>query len=92
VQEVGEEAVGVFRELAVVADLPVDYNEKARQRGNGVFLGEGAVGVEEDGYVESAAAQEGFDGRAIFLEVNGEDAGASFPMAGDRMDSIDDVA
>src|SRR6266851_8431096 len=52
VEEVGNQAVGIIRELAVVDALALFEYQETGEAGDGVLLRERAVRVEKDGYSE----------------------------------------
>src|SRR5690242_15012872 len=70
VQEIGQQAVGVVGELAVIDGLAFLEDQEAGEGGDGVLLREDAVAVEEDRDSQRPAGEEGLDGGAVLLEVD----------------------
>src|ERR1700724_1960873 len=92
VQQIGDQAVGVVGELAVIGGLAFLQDQEAGEGGDGVLLREDTVAVEEDRCSQRPAGEEGLDGGALLLEVDGHYLGARTPAAGERLDAFDDVA
>src|ERR1700732_2460642 len=92
VQQIGDQAVGVVGELAVIDGLAFLEDQEAGKGGDGVLLRENTVAVEEDRGSQRPAGEEGLDGGALLLEIDGHHLGARTPAAGERLDALDDVA